>query len=66
MMVTCGPVAVIDTLYYPSCQVDTITSELEALLTYRTIRQFATQTLQQQSLLEAAQVIRLRMNLCQE
>ena len=52
----CGPAAVIGTLYYLYCQTGLKRTELESLLTYRTIRQLAMTHLQHQTLLEAAQV----------
>ena len=38
----CGPAAVIGTLYYIYCKTGVKRAELESLLTYRAIRQFAT------------------------
>ena len=42
----CGPAAVIGTLYYVYCKAGVKRAELESLLTYRAIRQFATIHLQ--------------------
>ena len=52
----CGPAAAIGTLYYLYCKAGVTRVGLESLLTYRTIRQLAATHLQQQTLLEVAQV----------
>ena len=52
----CGPVAVIGVLYFVYCLTGYKRIELESLLTYRAIRQFARTHLQQRTLLKAAQV----------
>ena len=52
----CGPAAVIGTLYYIYCKTGVTRVALESLLTYRAIRQLAATHLQQQTLLEVAQV----------
>jgi hypothetical protein len=60
----CGPVAVIGTLYYVYCKTDVKRAELESLLTYRAIFQYATTHLQQQTILTAAQVDDTQMEGC--
>jgi hypothetical protein len=62
----CGPAAVIGTLYYVYCKAGVKRAELESLLTYRAIQQFATIHLQQQTLLTAAQVDETQLVGCQE
>jgi hypothetical protein len=62
----CGPAAVIGTLYYVYCTTGVKRAELESLLTYRAIRQFATTHLQQQTILTAAQVDDTQMEGCQK
>jgi hypothetical protein len=61
----CGPAAVIGTLYYTYCKTAIKRTELESLLTYRTIRQFVTTHLQQQTPLEVAQVDSNQIKGCQ-
>jgi hypothetical protein len=51
----CGPAAVIGILYYVYCKTGVKRAELESLLTYRAIQQFAMIHLQQQTILTAAQ-----------
>jgi hypothetical protein len=51
----CGPVAVIGALYYVYCLTDLKRKALKSLITYRTIRQFATTHLQHRTLLRQAQ-----------
>ena len=62
----CGPSAVIDTLYYIYCKAGVKRVELESLLAYRAIRQFAVTHLQQQTILEVVQVDATQMVGCQE
>jgi hypothetical protein len=62
----CGPAAVIGTLYYIHCKTGVKRVELESLLAYRTISQFATTHLQQQTILEVAQMDATQMEGCQE
>ena len=50
------PVTDIGALYYVYCQTGLKRTALKSLMTYSTIRQFATDHLQQRTLLEAAQV----------
>ena len=52
----CGPAAVIGALYYVYCQTGLKRTALESLMTYSAIRKFATDHLQQQTLLKATQV----------
>ena len=52
----CGPAAVIGALYYVYCQTGLKRTALESLMTYSAIRHFATDHLQQRTLLAAAQV----------
>ena len=52
----CGPAATIGTLYYIYCKAGVTRVGLESLLTYRAIRQLVATHLQQQTLLEVAQV----------
>ena len=52
----CSPAAVNGTLYFIYCLTGRKRTELESLLTYRAIRQFARVHLQQQTLLKAAQI----------
>ena len=61
----CGPAAVIGTLYYIYCKAGVTRVALETLLTYRAIRRFAAVHLQQQTLLEVAQVDDTQMVGCQ-
>ena len=61
----CGPAAVIGTLYYIYCKAGVKRVELESLLAYRAIRQFAATHLQQQTILEVAQVDADQMVGCQ-
>jgi hypothetical protein len=49
-------VVVIGILYYVYCKIGVKRAELESLLTYRAIRQFAATHLQQQTILTVAQV----------
>jgi hypothetical protein len=62
----CGPVAVISTLYYICCKTGIKRAELEALLAYHEICQFAATHLQQQTILEVAQVDATQMEGCQK
>ena len=62
----CGLAAVIGTLYYVYCNTGVRRAELESLLTYRAIRQYATTHLQQQTILTAAQVDDTQMEGCHE
>ena len=62
----CGPAAGIGTLYYIYCKTGVKRAELESLLTYRAIRQFAMTHLQRQTILTAAQVDDTQMVGCQE
>jgi hypothetical protein len=62
----CGPAAVIGTLYYVYCKTGLKQAELESLLIYRAIRQFATTHLQQQTILTAAQVDDNQMEGCHD
>ena len=52
----CGSAAVIGTMYYIYCKAGITRVALETLLVYRAIRRFAAAHLQQQTLLEVAQV----------
>ena len=52
----CGSAAAIGTLYYIYCKAGVTRVGLESLLTYRAIRQLAATHLQQQTVLEVAQV----------
>ena len=52
----CGPAAVVGTLYYIYCKAGVTRVALDTLLTYRAIRRFTAVHLQQQPLLEVAQV----------
>ena len=52
----CGPAVVICTLYYIYCKTGVKRAELESLIAYHAIRQFAATHLQQQTILEVAQV----------
>ena len=52
----CGPAAVIGTIYYIYCKAGVTRVALETFLAYRAIRRFAAAHLQQQTLLEVAQV----------
>ena len=52
----CGLAAVIGALYYVYCQTGLKRKALESLLTYRTIRQFATTHLQHRTFLIEAQI----------
>ena len=61
----CGPAAVIVTLYFVYCLTGRKRTELESLLTYRSIRQFARTHLQQRTLLTTAQVDSNQMLACQ-
>ena len=61
----CGPAAVIGVLYFVYCLTGCKHTELESLLTYRAIRQFARTHLQQRTLLKAAQVDSNQMLACQ-
>ena len=61
----CGPAAVIGTLYYIYCKAGVTRVALETLLAYRAIRRFAAVHLQQQTLLEVAQVDDTQMVGCQ-
>ena len=61
----CGPAAVIGALYYIYCKAGVTRVALESLLTYRAIRQQAAIHLQQQTLLEVAQVDDYQMVECQ-
>ena len=61
----CGPAAVIGTLYYIYCKAEVTRVALETLLAYRAIRRFAAAHLQQQTLLEVAQVNDTQMVGCQ-
>jgi hypothetical protein len=61
-----GPAAVIGTLYYVYCKTGVKRAELESLLTYRAICQFATTHLQRQTILTAAQVDDTQMEGCHE
>jgi hypothetical protein len=61
----CGPAAVIGTLYFIYCLTGRKRMELESLLTYRAIRQFARVHLQQRTLLKAAQLNPIQMVACQ-
>ena len=62
----CGPVAVIGTLYYVYGKTGVKRVELESILAYRAIRQFAATQLQQQTILTVAQVDDTQMEGCQE
>ena len=61
----CGPAAAIGTLYYIYCKAGVTRVALESLLTYRAICQLAATHLQQQTLLEVAQVDDNQMVGCQ-
>ena len=61
----CGPAAVIGTLYYIYCKAGVTLVALETLLAYRAKCRFAAAHLQQQTLLEVAQVDDNQMVGCQ-